>query len=281
MKKGRFNESVNVEEIKEMPITVGKWKIALSVPDIIQIAMIVISFLSFLGVVCTLGEMKKDREAAYKPTILMNPESYDVSWNSNKEEEWLSSLPNKPYSDYKINEDGSISGTGSIPINIFPENALESFTVVNIGVGAAKNIRFSWDKNNIDNLFNYLSKCDLTRSEFCIYDKSVAFMFEDRVVVTDIDHDIKLMYMLADAEETYVLPLPISYSILIHEIIKTDMLEELPYIILYAEYTDVQGKTINDCFFIKIQRTSYTVDEDDSGFATFQLNPEVLSNKRC
>ena len=267
-----------IKEIDNITIRAGRWKIQLSISDIIQITVVIISLCSFIGVICTLREMQKDRDAAYRPTILMNPEEYQISWNSSKEEEWLSSLPDEPHNTYEINEDGSVSGTGSIPMNIFPENELEGFTVVNVGVGVSKDIHFKWDDSNIENLSEYLSKCDPTKSEFCTSGKSVAFSFEDRVVITDIDRDTKLMYMLADASETYTIPLPMAYSILIHEIMKTNMLEELPYIILSAEYTDIQGKAIKDYFYVTIQRTFYQTNEDGSGSATYQLNPTALSN---
>ena len=267
-----------IKEIDNITIRAGRWKIQLSISDIIQITVVIISLCSFIGVICTLREMQKDRDAAYRPTILMNPEEYQISWNSSKEEEWLSSLPDEPHNTYEINEDGSVSGTGSIPMNIFPENELEGFTVVNVGVGVSKDIHFKWDDSNIENLSEYLSKCDPTKSEFCTSNKSVAFSFEDRVVITDIDRDTKLMYMLADASETYTIPLPMAYSILIHEIMKTNMLEELPYIILSAEYTDIQGKAIKDYFYVTIQRTFYQTNEDGSGSATYQLNPTALSN---
>ena len=39
--------------------------------------------------------------------------------------------------------------TISLPVNIFPNNGVESFTAINLGVGAAKDIYFEWDQNNL------------------------------------------------------------------------------------------------------------------------------------
>lgn len=82
--------------------------------------------------------MQKERDTAFRPTVLMNAEEYQISWDENKEEDWLLSLPNEAESTYKIFEDGSIEGTFKFPMVVFPENGLESFTVENIGVGVPK-----------------------------------------------------------------------------------------------------------------------------------------------
>ena len=152
-----------IKEIDNITIRAGRWKIQLSISDIIQITVVIISLCSFIGVICTLREMQKDRDAAYRPTILMNPEEYQISWNSSKEEEWLSSLPDEPHNTYEINEDGSVSGTGSIPMNIFPENELEGFTVVNVGVGVYKAYeeKFIKEKFREDENGRLYRDCDL------------------------------------------------------------------------------------------------------------------------
>lgn len=278
MKSSDSGNNKNVREIHSISINFRGRHLVISVSDGIQIVMAFFSLISLIVVICTLGEMQKERDTAYRPTVLMNPEEYQISWNENKEEDWLSSLPNEAESTYKIGEDGSIEGTFKFPMVVFPENGLENFTVVNVGVGVSKDVCLEWSDRNIENLSAYLSKCDPTKSEFCTYGESAAFSLGNRVVITDIDRDIKLMYMLADASEEYTVPLPMAYTILIHEIMKTNMLDELPYIILSAEYKDIQGKTIKDNFYITIERTSYKTEEDGSGSATFQLNPTVLSN---
>lgn len=251
-------------------------KAILSISDIIQIIMAILTVFSLIGVVLTLREMQTDRNAAYKPTILMNASDFNISWDSNGEEDWLVSLPDKSNSSYKINADGSITGTVDIPVNIFPNNGLESFTVVNLGVGAAKDIYFEWDQTNLSRLSNYLAECNPSKENFCTFGESAVFSFDKGLVVTDIDSGFRLMYMLPNAVETYTLPLPTAYSVLIHEIMKCNSLPEHMYIVLYAEYSDVQNNSIKDAFYITISRTGFKSAEDNSGSAIYQLTPTLL-----
>lgn len=251
-------------------------KATLSISDKIQIIMAILTGFSLIGVVLTLREMQTDRNAAYKPTILMNASDFNISWDSNGEEDWLVSLPDKSNSSYRINADGSITGTVDIPVNIFPNNGLERFTVVNLGVGAAKDIYFEWDQTNLSRLSNYLAECNPSKENFCTFGESAVFSFDKGLVVTDIDSGFRLMYMFPNAVETYTLPLPTAYSVLIHEIMKCNSLPEHMYIVLYAEYSDVQNNSIKDAFYITINRTGFKSAEDSSGSAIYQLAPTLL-----
>ena len=51
-------------------------KAPLSASDKIQIVMAILTFFSLIGVVLTLREMQADRNAAYKPAILMNASDF-------------------------------------------------------------------------------------------------------------------------------------------------------------------------------------------------------------
>lgn len=252
-------------------------KIPISISDKIQIVMAIFAFLSLIGVLLTLKEMQAERNAAYNPTILMNAADFSISWDSNGQEEWLASLPDTSNSSYEVNNDGSITGTISMPVNIFPNNGLESFTAINLGVGAAKDIYFEWDQNNLSRLSEYLTECNPSKSDFCTFGESVVFSFDKGLVVTDIDSSIRLMYMLPNAAETYTLPLPTAYSILIHEIMKCSTLPKDMYIVLYAEYTDIQNNSMKDAFYVVLSRTGYESAEDNSGSAMYQLTPTLLT----
>jgi len=265
------------KKVREISIKFGNNEVCFSISDMIQIVMAIFTLMSLVGVIFTLYEMQKDRNAAYKPTVLMNAVDFQISWNTNGEEEWLSAIPNESKNSYEVNEDGSITGTFSLPINIFPHNGLEKFTVVNIGVGAAKDIYFEWDQNNLSYLSNYLAEQDPSKADFCTVGESAVFSYDKRLIVTDVDSSVRIMYMLPDATETYTLPLPTAYSILIHEIMKCNSLPQSPHIILYAEYSDVQGRSTKDIFYISINRTYYESETDNSGTATYQLTPTLLT----
>lgn len=249
----------------------------LSIADKINIVMAILTLLSVVGVFFTIHEMRKDRDAAYKPAILMNPTEFEISWNEDGEEEWFISLPGEGESSVDVDEHGEMIGTIKIPMTIFRENGLETFSVVNIGVGAARDIVFEWDENNVQNLKEYLIERDSSKADFCLEGQSVVFSIGDRIVMTDKPQGNRLMYMLPNAEETYILALPTAYSVLVHEIVKNaEIGENLPHLVLYVDYTDVQGKNMQDAFCIWIQRTFYEANPDGSGFATYQLVPQLL-----
>ena len=252
-------------------------KMSISISDKIQIVMAILTFSSLIGVALTLKEMQAARNAAYKPAVLMNASDFNISWDSNGEENWLASLPDKSNSSYEVNNDGSITGTINLPVNIFPNNGLESFAVVNLGVGPAKDIYFEWDQNNLSRLSNYLTECDPSKSDFCTFEESAVFSFDKGLVVTDMDNSIRLMYMLPNAAETYTLPLPTAYSILIHEIMKCSTLPKDMYIVLYAEYTDIQNSSVKDAFYVALSRNGYENAKDNSGSAIYQLTPTLLT----
>ncbi len=150
----------------------------------------------------------------------MNASEFSISWDSNGKENWSISLSDTLSSSHKFNDDGSITGTISLLVKIFPNNGLENFTVVNLGVGSAKDIYFEWDQNNLFRLSNHLTECNPSKADFCTVGESAVFSFDKGVVVTDIDSGFRLMYMLPNTVETYTLPLPAAYPVLIHEIMK-------------------------------------------------------------
>lgn len=149
MSNNRQRKNRSKVHIKEITMELGNRRLSFLLSDMIQIFMAVIACLSFIGVLLTLNEMRKDRDAAYKPAVLMNATNFQISWDANGEENWLLSLPKKSDGNYEVNEDGSITGTFSLPVNIFPNGELESFTAVNIGIGTARDICFEWDQNNL------------------------------------------------------------------------------------------------------------------------------------
>lgn len=277
MPRKKCNHQKSHNSMKKSSGASEKRELSLSTSDMIQIVMAILTFFSLIGVVLTLREMQADRNAAYKPTILMNASEFNISWNSDGNEDWLALSPNDSNSSHTVNDDGSVTGTFNLPVNIFPNNGLESFTVVNLGVGAAKDIYFEWDQNNLSRLSNYLAECNPSKSDFCTFGESAVFSFDEGLVVTDIDSSVRLMYMLPNASETYTLPLPTAYSILIHEIMKCSPLPGRMYLVLYAEYSDVQGNGIKDVFYIALNRAYYKSAEDNSGSALYQLTPTLLA----
>lgn len=255
-------------------------KSGIQISDYINIMIAFLTFLSVIGVFLTLVEMRKDRDAAYKPSILMNPKNFEITWNSSGEEAWAEafSSSNIPEHSYTTQLDGTVNGTIKLPMTLFTGGELESFTVVNIGVGAAKQITFSWDETNIESLSEYLVEYNPDKKDFCNSGKSFSCSINHYIYITDLPEDSALMYMLPESSQTYTLPLPVSYSILIHEIIKSNMGSVSPRIVLKVTYSDIQDKQSEDFFIISIIRTSYTSNKDGSGSATYQLVPTYLNH---
>lgn len=247
---------------------------AMTLADKINIVIAVFSaiavFFSFLTVV----EMRKDRKAAYKPALLINPLEYKFSWNENGNENWIEDMSYNSTEKFDYKEDGTIEGTISVPIRAICEGGMESIAVVNIGAGNARDVVFEWDKNNINRLNEYLISCDETKKEFMSADQSVAFSLGNGIVATDVPDKYGLMYMVAEANETYDVPFPMAYSVLIHEIIKTKKYDDnLPYLVLTAKYHDILGNENMDVFLLQIKPKLVLQNETGDGSATFQLVP--------
>lgn len=257
-----------------------KEKFVLPISDFVNIIMAVLTFLSVIGVGLTLHEMKIERNATFKPRILINPTEISFSWDDNGNEERVH-ISEATNNNYELDENGNIGASVSIPITYLSDNKTESFDVVNFGVGNARDIVFEWHNENIINLNNYLKECNPSKKDFLKIDKSAVFDINGRIVMTNLPTNYRIMYMSANAQENYKLTLPTSYSILIHEIIKSGPHDkELPFLILTAKYFDVQDKEYMDVFLIQLTPMYFRVDETGSGEAIYQLIPAISKGQR-
>ena len=57
---------------------------------------------------------------------------------------------------------------------------------------------------------------------------------------------------------------------------RLSFLPENLHIILYVEYSDIQGKRSRDAIYIAINRIYFENDADGSGAAAYQLAPSLL-----
>ncbi|MDN0044885.1 hypothetical protein [Mediterraneibacter glycyrrhizinilyticus] len=250
----------------------------MSIGDWINSIIALFTFISLILVGWSIIEMRRDRDAAYRPSLLMNPVEYSVTWNDQGEEPWLSSSDTEEES-MEILEDGTIQGSITIPMTLFPDDGLEVMSVVNIGVGTAKDIVFTWDEENIELLTNQLLKINPEKQDFCLVDQNITFLINDHIIVTDIPTPYQLMYMLPDAEQEYKLPIPTSYTILIHEILKEsdgNISDEFIHFSLDIEYKDVQGKKFTNTCLFYVKRVFSEDDLDNENSVTYQLVPYLL-----
>ena len=252
-----------------------KEKIVLEASDVINIIIAFLTFVSVVIVALTLHEMKVERNATYKPRILLNPTEVSFEWDSDGKEE-RTNISEATSSNFEIDDNDNINGSISIPISYLSDYKSETFNAVNLGVGNARDVVFEWHEENMSTLNEFLIECDPTKKDFLKIDKSAVFDINGSVIMTELPIKSRIMYMLADAKETYKFSLPISYSILIHEIIKANpQNRELPSLLLSAKYFDIQGKEHTDIFLIQINILYFTLDETGAGKAIYQLVPAI------
>lgn len=92
----------------------------------------------------------------------------------------------------------------------------------------------------------------------------VVFNYNEKKISTGLPTKMRLMYMLPEAQEEYTLSIPIVYSRLIHEIIKTGKHHnEIPYLILSVTYYDIQNKKHIDVFLINVDLLSLNMKKQE------------------
>ena len=246
----------------------GKWHQALSPSDTINIVLAFLAFLSFVVSVVNICEMRAERSLAYRPSVLVNPTTYEFSWNSEGFEDWVRS------SESMDTPDG---GSFTIPVSVFTNGSFSKFAIANIGVGTAKNLSFSWHESNTDKLIKHLISLDKTKEDFCLVNQSIVFDYGDHIVAMDKDIPTAFMYLLPNASEQQPLDIPPHYTLLMNEIVKTGKYQNDLIIFLYIEYDDIQGKHYKDAIAIRLKKTFYIQETDGSGSAKYQLVPQILN----
>lgn len=252
--------------------------IEMEVGDIIDSIMAIFTFFSLILVWRTNVEMGRERDATYKPSLLMNPLQYTVSWNDEGEESWLSLSKNHEKVKKYVDEDKNVHISLGIPIKFFLKDGLEEMSLLNVGVGTAKNIVLKWD-DNIKLLMDQLIAINPLKKDFCHIDQNITFLISDGIIVTDIPRAYQFMYMLPNAQQKQNFPIPMAYTILIHEILKEKkgrVKDELIYFILEMEYIDIQGKKFVDRCLIYVKTVFSKSDLDNENSVTYQLVPKLL-----
>ncbi len=253
----------------------------LSISDIIQCIIALFTLISVIAVFISLHEAKVARNATYKPYIVMNPIDISIKWNTEGYQSWLTEQWSNVGKDPTIeeNEDG---GKLTIPMTFIMKDAVSEYTVVNIGVGTAKNITFSWDEGNLSRLKNALIGIDDKYIDFFEeQDFQDCFQFEYSLLFTNKIQNSSLMYMLPEATEPWTLFFPTQYRIMIEELIKQPTFdqESFPLLIMKITYDDIQGKSYEQHVLVRVFRTFYSNKEDGSGEATYQLTPIYSVNE--
>ena len=250
----------------------------LSLSDRIQLAIAIGTLFSVIAVFVTLFFSQKATNMAYKPYIVMNPVNITFDWNSGGYQTWLMEISNvnKKSTIEQEEQNGEITGKITIPLTFLTEDNISKYSVVNIGVGTARDIVFSWDTNNLTRINDHLIEID---DKFIGFfeegEKQDCFQIGDALLFTNKIQDSAMMYMLPEAAESWDLYFPVQYRILIEELIKHMSLKpaEFPLVILSIDCKDIQGKDYQQLIAVRVKLISYFENEDGSGGATYQLSP--------
>lgn len=257
--------------------------------DIISIITAALALISIFISGWTVREMIKDRNAAYSPDILMNPIEISFSWDQNGNVIWLPTPENSVEPTITDDEEDIYTEKDQISLHAMVSWYINKYSVVNIGVGSAKNITFSWDSGNIQRLLDCLIAYDPSKSDFCrVGNESIIFSYGDsnHFVQVSREQTTHLMYMLPQSEtdDEYSIDFPLAYTILIQEIIKTgnyrnSQNDNGPYLMLTITGKDIQENIFEKNILILIKRIGYFSKEDGSGEATYQLIPSYAADE--
>lgn len=246
----------------------------LQISDIIQIVIALLTLFSVIIVLLTLFENQKARNMAYKPFIVMNPINISIKWDSNGFSTWLTE--NSKLGTPSTVEQDENTVHMQMHMSILEEDTVTGYTVVNIGVGTAKDISFKWDTNNLSRLNEYLVSIDDKYSDFFQEGEGHdSFKIGESLFFTNKIQESSIMYMLSQASEPWTLYFPIQYRILIEELIKQNNFNprNFPLVILQVNYSDIQGKNYPQFIAVRVNRSKYLENKDGSGEATYQLTP--------
>lgn len=225
------------------------------------------AIISVFLTVITVYQMKIDRDTSYRPEILINPARREFSWDESGNCDWMDAMSNVDL-ERESEEKGTLhEGAVAVPIGVI-------LNTVNVGGGTAKHIYFEWHESNIYKLNDYLLQCDESKNNFMEIDEAVEVNYGNKTFGLNKPSMVAQMYMLPMASETYNIVFPPAYYLLIQEIIKAGGdAEEIPYIILTANYTDIQGKEYTDIFLFAVKIALRVEDASGAGKATFELVP--------
>ena len=144
------------------------------------------------------------------------------------------------------------------------------FPIVNIRIGPAKNIKFSWLDINIPNLVDYLIEMNPSKKDFCeISEQCLWFTYESQT-----DSYLVRAEKVSEESLQYMLP-----ATVLNEIFKSENYgsysEKGPYIFLKITGQDIQNNQFEELILFKFKRLMYKMEDDKSGKATYQVIPTL------
>ena len=214
-----------------------------------------------------INEMQIDRNESYKPFLTANPVQENTLIRTY-------AIPESGRTVYKhwlsyFEKLDNMEDYPFIETSLSEKQTFTQFMFANIGTGIATRVKFSWDNENADRLYQTLLKYDKDASEYLkkmgdVYyfnpDSFNSRHIEDSMFKTTYE-SIEYSYMLANREETYSVELPILYSVLFSEIIRhksSSDVQERPAVNLKVEFSDTQGIEYYETMTLTASDSSYS-----------------------
>lgn len=239
------------------------WAFAKNIIDMLTFFVLA---LTLLVTIQTISEMKKDRNEAYKAVITANPVTETMGTSDRITKPDIFSNPeeiNKPkktiyITGYALPSESSQNEETHILVP-WSETPLSPYNseilFANIGPGMATNVNFSWDAENLENLYHSLLDINKEASYYSTINESLFIYFPNRYYTKELRDGLRdveeiwlnisipetdYSYMLPNCEEVYAVKLPLLYSLLFSEILANDV-EAKPSIKLKVKFSDTQG----------------------------------------
>lgn len=241
------------------------WRSFLKPENLINSFIAILTLISVILVWFTLIEMKQQRESTYKPVIaIMCSDEFVVKTNISQPDFYLS-VP-----DYNAVEGSGYKMEGfQIPYLYF--------TIENIGLGSARNVKIQWSQDT----FSQFVECIETNGRYedlkLIEDGDLKRIFseDDIVFETNWSNDYKIPYINTTENGSGVYKLDagiLGYLIGFCAFCSSD----IPSLELKITYEDIYGKTYVANTYINIKSSRFRNDMESNYLIDFEMQVNYL-----
>lgn len=226
-----------------------------------KVIEIVISVISIVFVLFTLFEMKAERDAAYRPEIVIEDPFIALSWDDN-------GLPVE-------NEDAERMLSYYVDESKASVNHFPQISIYNIGVGTARDVTIKWDKTNLDSFIAFFQNNSAVNVKIdgglLVIDKN------GHTKGTGLPTTEKIEYLLNSSSDYSSIYIPFVYYELLSEALlnSPDAPLLIPQIGLTINYMDIQGQKYEKEISLSYDVLFSLRSPDGSGYCIGKL----ISNK--
>ncbi len=207
------------------------------------------TIISMLLVLFTLNEMRTQRDNTYMPDVVVETKQMFVYWGVKS-----------PY----------IVDDPSLPIEDNTKITHIKMELLNIGVGTAKEIKFTLNNEGIEKWITLLKEKN-PKKEYSYNDEEgiINLNIDGRKIGFGKDYKFEKLFLLPNANESFSFYLPLIYPILIQKLYESYV--TIPEIPITIEYSDVQGKQYKKNASLLIESLLLSADSEGNGFAQYNI----------